>query len=229
MKRGKLGLPEYFWGDWVRNSRDNYLKAIFECSQITGTTRNKAISDELHIAPGSVSEAIANLVTAKLITRHIYGTVALTPYGFATATVLMRHYYLLEVWLDRMLHYPLPLIPELAWNMGDIDEDFAAQLDIYLGHPELNPFGHPIMPLKLEEPAFNRLIDVKADSTFTIVSFVESATMLNYLDKLGIPLNAALDVVQTTPLVCEAEATGKQYILDATMAQDIFVHTPICV
>ncbi|WP_263849493.1 hypothetical protein [Lacticaseibacillus saniviri] len=53
--------------------------------------------------------------------------------------------------------------------------------------------------------------------------------MLNYLDKLGIPLNAALDVVQTTPLVCEAEATGKQYILDATMAQDILcTHRFVC-
>ena len=72
-------------------------------------------------------------------------TITLTDEGKQIACLLLRKHRLLELFLHRILKYPLPDLHAEAGRIEHIlTAEFMARIDTLLNHPQLDPHGHPI-------------------------------------------------------------------------------------
>lgn len=90
---------------------------------------------------------LRRLSALRLVDHPRYRGVRLTPTGRRVAAEILRHHRLLELYLSRALGYPLDRVHAEADALEHaISEDFEERIDRLLGHPTLDPHGHPIPP-----------------------------------------------------------------------------------
>lgn len=77
-------------------SSEDYLKAVYYCSQSTNNVRSADIAAYLGVTKPSVHHAMAVLQDAGLIIKPLYGEVSLTEYGRRRAQIVIWKYNLLK-------------------------------------------------------------------------------------------------------------------------------------
>ena len=214
----------------MRKSVSNYLKTIYEASYTQTGTNNKQIATLLDVLPGSVTEAVSNLEKDGLVMRQKYHEITLTPAGYRLVKDLMYRYRLCEVWLAKTINLPLELIPNQAWLMSAIDsQDLIARLDKKLDQPKTSPFGGDLHLPEFDQMttvAIQPLASVKAGQTIELVSYLETASTVKYLEHNAIKLQQQLKVMgqaQPISVITLADMANHEYMIDETVARYIYV------
>jgi len=213
----------------MRKSVNNYLKAIYEASYTKTGTSNKQIATILDVLPGSVTEAINNLVDDGLVVRNNYHEIALTESGYQLVAERMYHYRLCEVWLAKIIILPLVRIPTQAWLMSEInDQELIAKLNHQLGEPKVSPFGGILHLPDFKQRFGNQpesLNRVPIGSRIKMTSYLENASTVKYFQHTGLQLQQVLTVTncsKTIPVITLVDNQQQEYLINAAVARYLY-------
>jgi DtxR family Mn-dependent transcriptional regulator len=132
---------------------EDCLKAIHQSATGGEPVAPGALAAVLRVTPAAVTKMLRRLSALRLVDHPRYRGARLTPAGRRVAAEILRHHRLLELYLNQALGYPLDRVHAEAEVLEHaISEDFEERMDRFLGHPTLDPHGHPIPPREGKGP-----------------------------------------------------------------------------
>jgi DtxR family Mn-dependent transcriptional regulator len=182
-------------------TEENYLKAIYRLSE--GGTRavlTNALAETMNTRAASVTDMVKKLSTKNLISYEKYYGVKITRQGKNEALMVVRKHRLWETFLVEKLNFNWDEVHEVAEQLEHIQSPLLIEkLDEFLGHPSVDPHGHPI-------PDKNgRIIEVKHVQLSRLAvnkkTYIRSVTngspsFLQYLSKIGIYIGASVTILE---------------------------------
>ena len=206
-----------------------YLITVYRLTRLAPRASTKDIATLLNISQPSVSEQLKRLTQQGYLNYQWREGATLTEKGERIAINVLRKHRLLETFLVQMAGYELDEVHEEACDMEHaISNRLADRLDEMLGHPSVDPHGHPI-PSKageVTELAYPPLADTTPGQTVTIRQVSDWETEeLRYLRQLG--LMPGIEVTISTiapfdgPLTLDVD--GQNVALARDLAQKIGV------
>lgn len=192
-----------------------YLKALYSLEEESlagrggrlGTAQRvatSAIAGRLRISAPSATNMLKKLAARDLVTYERYQGASLTEKGREIALELVRHHRLLETYLVQALGVPWDEAhAEAELLENDLSEALEERISVALGHPRVDPHGHPI-PSKngdLPRSSTQSLWDVR-DGEGALVEQVPDShpEALRYLAELGILPGVKVTVVSRGPI-----------------------------
>jgi DtxR family transcriptional regulator, Mn-dependent transcriptional regulator len=131
----------------TRRSIEDYLKAIYDLTQIKQPASTTDISKTLKVAPASVTEMLKKLAEKGYITHSPYHGTRLTTSGKRTAENIVRKHRLLERFLHDVLKVDKTQVHYQACGMEhSLSDEAAESLCRFLRHPETCPDNGKIIP-----------------------------------------------------------------------------------
>ena len=180
---------------------ENYLKAIYHLSAAGKmAVSTNALAENMNNKAASVTDMIKRLSTKGVISYEKYHGVNISPKGKAEALKVIRKHRLWETFLVEKLDFNWDEVHEVAEQLEHIQSPLLIEkLDAFLGHPTVDPHGHPIpdsqgriheiKQVKLAEFATNKKGIVRSVRGGTPSSF------LQYLSKIGIYIGATVKIL----------------------------------
>jgi DtxR family Mn-dependent transcriptional regulator len=180
---------------------ENYLKAIYHLSAAgKNPVTTNALADHMSTKAASVTDMIKRLSSKSVISYEKYHGVNISDKGKAAALKIIRKHRLWETFLVQKLNFNWDEVHEVAEQLEHIQSPLLIEkLDAFLGHPKVDPHGHPI-------PDKNgKVQDVKqvplssfAKGKRGIVRSVQDAspTFLQYLSKIGVYIGASINILE---------------------------------
>jgi DtxR family Mn-dependent transcriptional regulator len=189
----------------VSEAVDDYLKAIFEIGGDSGRASTTALARRLSVAPASVTGMLRKLADDETpwISYEKHRGATLTERGRVRALEVIRHHRLIEKYLHEKLGYSLDEVHDEAERLEHaISEVFEERIAADLGHPEVDPHGHPI-PRKdgtIPERREISLLQLEVGQHATVSRVSDSdPDILRYLCDLGIVPGAVVLLTERGP------------------------------
>ncbi len=191
---------------------ENYVKTIYQimAAQNGQPASTGQIATALAVSPGTVTSMLKTLDAARLATHRPYEGVALTRAGKLLALRMLRRHRLIELFLLRTLDMSWDEVHDEAEHMEHAVSDLLVdRIDIFLGHPDVDPHGDPIpqtdgqsLQPPDESPTLS-LADCATGQTFTLTRVLDqSVDFLRYLTNAGLVLGA------TGAVECNPDGAG---------------------
>ena len=212
---------------------ENYLKAIYKLAEAepetAGVSTNR-IAAALDTRAASVTDMLGRLAEKGLLNYEKYRGVQLTAEGQRLALLTIRKHRLWEVFLVQQLGFNWDEVHEVAEELEHVQSPLLMRrLDAFLGYPALDPHGDPI-PAEdgaVRRPATRLLADLNVSETGTLAAVKNtSAPFLQYLDKVGIQLGAAIKVLDKVPFDNSLEIrinSERTVLISAEVSRNLFV------
>ena len=129
----------------MTQSKEDYLKIIYEAELKNVEVNNKYIMKELGVSAASVSEMLKKLEKDGYIEYKPYRNIMITESGRSKAIVLVKKHRLWEVFLLRHLGYSWSEVHDEAERLEHVtSETMVNRLDKFLQYPEVCPHGGKI-------------------------------------------------------------------------------------
>ena len=131
----------------VTSAVEDYLKQIFLLEQQGPAARasNGALAGVLGVTPASVTTMVKTLAESGLVDYEAYGGAKLTAAGRQLALHVLRRHRLIELFLVRVLGFEWTEVHDEAERLEHaVSDRVVERIDELLGHPEVDPHGHPI-------------------------------------------------------------------------------------
>ncbi len=158
------------------------------------------LAQALSVSPVSVNEMCRKLQDQGLAIYRPYKGASLTPEGEGRAYRILRRHRLWEVFLVEKLGFEYTEAHEAACQLEHATPDAVAdRLDLFLGHPAVNPLGQPIPRVKgtLLEHFLRPLAALSAGQRCHVIRREVSDAAQAFLDEQGVRPGAPLVVVAT--------------------------------
>jgi DtxR family Mn-dependent transcriptional regulator len=179
---------------------EDYLKQILMLEQQGASERasNGEIASALDVTPGSVTTMVKALADAGLVDYEAYGGVRLTTSGRQLALHVLRRHRLLELFLVRVLGLEWTEVHDEAERLEHaVSDRVVERMDEVLGHPEVDPHGHPIPTASgnVGCSAATPLDEVEPGERVTVARVSDrDAGFLRALEKMGVRPGTRLTV-----------------------------------
>jgi len=224
-------------------SVDNYLKAILILEEAGGgeaalqgvpagvRVTVKALAEELHVAPASVTNMLQKLAVASapMVEYERHRGVRLSRMGRRRALEVVRHHRLIETFLYEVLDYPIDELHEEAERLEHfISERFEERIAAKLGHPKMDPHGHaiPAMDGRMAARESMELAQVGRDGVFVVDSLSDrDAASLRRMESRGVGPGVKIHVKRMKAGGFEVQAgrDGKPFELTGEAARGVKV------
>jgi DtxR family Mn-dependent transcriptional regulator len=208
---------------------ENILATIYRLTCDSSYASTKDIAASLGVSMPTVSEKIGRLSEQGLVDHKWRKGVALTPKGLREALQVLRKHRLIEAFLVEVLNFSLHEVNEEACRLEHAATDrFIDALDDMLGHPKLDPHGHPI-PSKegtVDELSYKSLADTPSGSTVLVKQVNDqNRDHLHYLQGLGIIPGAEIIVLDVSPFEgpLSLDIDGKNVAVARALARKVGV------
>ena len=214
------------------HTEENYLKAIYklaEAEPAAGVSTNR-IAAALSTRAASVTDMLRRLSDKGLLDYEKYRGVQLTVEGRRLALLTIRKHRLWEVFLVQQLGFNWDEVHDVAEELEHVASPLLMRrLDAFLGHPALDPHGDPI-PAEdgaIRRPAHRLLADLSAGDKGTLAGVKNTtAPFLQYLDKVGLPLGARVEVLDKIAFDHSLELRvnrDRTALISAEVSRNLFV------
>jgi DtxR family Mn-dependent transcriptional regulator len=177
---------------------ENYVKTIYQiaAAQSGQPASTGQIAAALDVSPGTVTSMLKTLDAARLATHKPYEGVSLSRAGRLLALRMIRRHRLIELFLLRTLDMSWDEVHDEAEHMEHAVSDLLVdRIDVFLGHPEVDPHGDPIPRadgVSLEppvEPATQSLAECVTGQPFRLNRVLDqSSEFLRSLTESGLAL-----------------------------------------
>ena len=179
------------------------LKAVFELQAAEGRATTSALAARLRVAEPTVTAMVKRLARQGLLNHAPYRGVELTAAGERVALEVIRHHRLLELYLAEVLGLSWEKVHAEADRLEHlISDDVEDRLDDALGHPTVDPHGHPI-PTKsgeIDPIPHQTLVDLDPAQAAVVRSVPDrNPELLQYLARLGLVPGARVVVLEKAP------------------------------
>lgn len=212
-------------------TEENYLKVIYHLSQLSSTpVQTNAIADRMKTRAASVTDMLRKLSEKELIDYIKYQGVTLTGKGRNAAVDVIRKHRLWEVFLVEKLKLRWDEVHDIAEELEHVKSAVLIdRLDEFLGFPKRDPHGDPIPDQHgIFEPSQNtHLHELAAGKKAVMIGVSEhSSPFLKHLEKLGLTIGIALQVIEITEYDGSVEllVDHKKINLSRDVAQHILVN-----
>nr|PZN50952.1 MAG: iron-dependent repressor [Bacteroidota bacterium] len=180
---------------------ENYLKAIYHLSDAgKSAVSTNALADNMNNKAASVTDMIKRLSSKGVISYEKYRGVNISEKGRRAALKVIRKHRLWETFLVEKLNFNWDEVHEVAEQLEHIDSPLLIEkLDSFLGHPKVDPHGHPIPDKdgRIHEVKQVQLSEAKEGTTGILHSVNDgSPKFLQYLSKIGIRIGARIEIVE---------------------------------
>jgi DtxR family Mn-dependent transcriptional regulator len=189
----------------LTNSIQDYLKAIYDLTQIGGTASTNSLANRLGVEPASVTGMVQKLAAARppLVEYKKHHGVKLTAAGRRAALEVIRHHRLLEAWLVKTLGYSWDEVHTEAEKLEHvISEDLEERIAAALGEPVRDPHGELIPTPDLVMPQ-DRSVPLGTVETGgkVLVRRVDAhdTGLLRHLEELGLIPGAPVEILEVSP------------------------------
>jgi DtxR family transcriptional regulator, Mn-dependent transcriptional regulator len=213
----------------LSSSIGDYLKAILTIAG-DGAASTKEISEQLSVAPASVTNMMGRLQEMGFVRYERYRGASLTGAGRAEALRLIRRHRLIETFLLEHLGYSWQEVHDEAERLEHaVSDEFTERLAEMLGHPDRDPHGDPI-------PAADGTLATERSSPLSgaleggrvRITQVSDANpeILNHFGERGLFPGRVLAVREARALdgvVAVEDEEGNVYTLGEALAASIFV------
>lgn len=165
--------------------------------------RLQALEPTGQLSDATVTQLFKWLAEKGYVHHTPYHGVDLMPEGEVVAAELVRHHRLLELYLVRMMGFPLDEVDAEAERLEHvISEAFEERMDILLGFPTEDPHGDPI-PSKMGKVVVTptQRLSTLAVGEQSVVRRVsdDDAELLRYLATLGLVPGAVVRIEAIAP------------------------------
>ncbi len=213
-------------------SVEDYLKAIYELSQRTGSAVTTEVASRLAVATASVSAMVRKLTGQGLVAHERYGALRLTKKGRTVALQMLRRHRVIESYLVSALGYAWDEVHEEAERLEHAaSPELINRMAAAIGEPAVDPHGAPIPTAHgtLEEPKVRSLGDLAVGDRAQIARVEdEDPALLRYLASLRFLPGAAVQLVKREPF--EGPLTirvgQKTHVIGPALAARVFVSAP---
>ena len=216
----------------ITQAEENHLKAIFKIiEREEGPALTNAIAAAMQTTAASVTDMLKRLAEKNLIAYEKYRGVQLTAEGVRVATSLIRRHRLWEVFLTEKLGFAWDEVHDMAEQLEHVQgDDLVSRLDAFLGCPKFDPHGDPI-PDADGRWTYRKqsLLATLRPGDEGVVTGVEdhSATFLQYLDQMGLSLEAELRLLERYPYddsVRVRTGDGRELVLSEKVTRNLYVN-----
>lgn len=180
---------------------ENYLKAIYHLSDAgRSSVTTNALADNMNNKAASVTDMIKRLSGKGVISYEKYHGVNISEKGKRAALKVIRKHRLWETFLVDKLNFNWDEVHEVAEQLEHIQSPLLIEkLDSFLGHPSVDPHGHPIPDKngKIQEIKQMPLAEMQEGRKATVYSVRDgSPKFLQYLSKIGIQIGTAIKIIE---------------------------------
>lgn len=212
---------------------EDYLKAIYDLTSISGRATTNQIAERMGVTPASVTNMIQKLAvtTPPLVEYRKHRGVVLTDDGEKVALEILRHHRLLEMFLQQTLGYSWDEVHEEADRLEHvISEEFEERIAESLGDPSRDPHGDPIPTRDLHLPiSHTRPLSDLRPGDHALVQRVRDSdpNLLRYLHDLGIIPGMHLMILDFSPfdgnLRIQLEGQTQAIVLGPSVTSQVYV------
>jgi len=213
-------------------AEENYLKAIYHLS--AGGTKavlTNELADSMNTKAASVTDMVKKLSAKNLISYEKYYGVKITKPGKSAALMVVRKHRLWETFLVEKLNFTWDEVHEVAEQLEHINSPLLIEkLDSFLGHPAVDPHGHPIPDKngKINEMRCIPLSESEMKKKVVVRSVKNgSPSFLQYLSKIGVYIGATVSILEKIDFdgSLEIMIDGKKKVfISRDAAQNLFVN-----
>jgi DtxR family Mn-dependent transcriptional regulator len=208
---------------------EEYLETIlYLIRKNQGPAKTKQISEELNVAPPSVTEMIKKLNSSGFVAYTPYQGVELTEKGTDKAIKIKRKHQVLETFLVDVLGFDRKEAHREACEIEHaVSDSVLAKMFEFLGDPEYCPDGHSINIDKSNikrEDSFIPLDEMEEGSTGKVIRMTLPEETKERLNSLGIFTGENLEVRRKQKQGCISVITmGSEIALGKDIAKKIFI------
>lgn len=208
-------------------TEENYLKAIYRLSEGGAKaviTNDIAVS--MNTKAASVTDMIKKLSGKNLISYEKYYGVKITRQGKSAALMVVRKHRLWETFLVEKLNFNWDEVHEVAEQLEHIQSPLLIEkLDLFLGHPTVDPHGHPIPDKngRIQEVRHIPLSSLELKRKSFVRSVKNgSPAFLQYLSKIGVYIGASISILEKVEFdgSLEIQIDGKKKVFVSRDAAD---------
>ncbi|MCB2222257.1 MAG: metal-dependent transcriptional regulator [Bacteroidetes bacterium] len=212
-------------------STEDFLKGIYQLKVDLHQKANSSnLAARLNISHAAVTDMARKLSGKGLILYQKYKEFILTPEGEKLALQVIRHHRLWELFLSKVLNFPLSEIHNEAELLEHQTSDLLAEkLDEYLGRPEFDPHGDPIPDREGKMPPNNHILltDAPPGKTFEIARIHYSdQDMVEFFTSNNITLGQKILIEQVFNKgeTMALRIGSKPFVLTRTITQNIYLN-----
>lgn len=183
----------------------DYLKAILASAGDDGYASTGDLAQRLGVAAPSVTGMVRRLSASRpaLVVYAKHRGARLTALGRRRALEMVRHHRLIEQFLYETLGVPWDEVHDEAERLEHaISEPLEARMDERLGHPRVDPHGHPIPSLegRLPRRRLTRLDRLETGRTARIAEVSDhDPALLRHLADLGLKPGQEIRLIERAP------------------------------
>ena len=158
-------------------TEENYLKALFNLSNIKGEVSVNELSKRLEIKMPTVNSMMKKLAEKKLVFYESYKPLRLTEKGKKEAGLVIRKHRLTEMFLVQKMGFGWEEVHEIAEQIEHLQSSlFFEKMDALLGYPTVDPHGSPIPDKsgKIDLKHYEKLSDCKAGETVILAAVIHT-------------------------------------------------------
>lgn len=182
---------------------EDYLKAVYECEQRSGSAATSDLAAALQVAPASVTGMVRRLASQGYLDHVPYRGVQLTPRGRTVALRTIRRHRVLESYLTTVLGVPWDRVHEEAERLEHAaSDDLVERMAAALGHPSTDPHGAPIPTAEgtIAERTLGSLADLPTGATARVVMVSDrNPALLRYVAEIGLHPGTEVTLVARAP------------------------------
>ncbi len=213
----------------VTPTMEDYLKAVYQLRDETGTVTTQQLADQLGVSGPSVTNMIKRLAELGLLRHTRYHGGELTAAGERIALEVIRHHRLLERYLVEALGFSWDEVHAEAERLEHhISEALEARLDAALGHPTVDPHGDPIPHLDgtiaaVDTLPLTHLLPGQAAEVHRVSS--RDPERLRYLEQLRLKPGTRIMMLEALPFdgPLRLEVAGTEHVIGRPLAASVRV------
>ena len=211
-------------------TEENYLKSIYHLSKagVESVTTN-ALAEALNTKAASVTDMIKKLAAKDYISYEKYYGVQITARGKGAALQVIRKHRLWETFLVQKLGFSWDEVHEVAEQLEHIQSPLLVEkLDEFLGHPAVDPHGHPIPDKNGNMKEVKKIPLTQAPvHQNVVVTAVKNGTpsFLQYLNKIGAHIGSLITIKEKIEFdgSLEVVVNGKPVFISREAAGNLLV------
>lgn len=179
----------------VNSQKEDYLITIFKLMGEGEKVTNKSISEQLDLAPSSVTEMLKKLKDQGLVKNSKENI--LTDSGIALTKKILSKHRLWEYFLEKELEFSWKDVHPIANNLQSVtDDELLDKLNAYLGYPDYCPHGSVIF-INNESTSKDliKMNQANPDKEYIISRIRDKRDLLEYCESIDIKIGDKIKLI----------------------------------
>jgi metal-dependent transcriptional regulator len=179
----------------VNSQKEDYLITIFKLMGEGEKVTNKSISEQLDLAPSSVTEMLKKLKDQGLVKNSKENI--LTDSGIALTKKILSKHRLWEYFLEKELEFSWKDVHPIANNLQSVtDDELLDKLNAYLGYPDYCPHGSVIF-INNESSSKDliKMNQANPDKEYIISRIRDKRDLLEYCESIDIKIGDKIKLI----------------------------------